>query len=160
MADGATSHSWQLAAGSWQLAAGSWQLAETTAYFIVAEALTDLVNHAGARTTSVKLAINDAQLYIEVRDDGAGGADPSQGSGCEPIHHPVSARSSSHRRSVGDPGSAWASLTTTTESRYHRSPTLCVRGGASSTACRTRQIANCLRGSARSRRARSPRQCG
>jgi signal transduction histidine kinase len=54
---------------------------ETTAYFIVAEALTNVVKHARASTTSVKLAINDAQLYIEVRDDGAGGADPSQGSG-------------------------------------------------------------------------------
>jgi signal transduction histidine kinase len=54
---------------------------ETTAYFIAAEALSNVVKHAGASTTSVKLAINDAKLYIEVRDDGAGGADPSQGSG-------------------------------------------------------------------------------
>ena len=55
--------------------------AETTAYFIVAETLTNVVKHARATAVSVKLTINDANLGIEVRDDGAGGADPSQGSG-------------------------------------------------------------------------------
>jgi signal transduction histidine kinase len=54
---------------------------ETTAYFIVAETLTNVVKHARASTASVKLTINDATLGIEVRDDGVGGADPSQGSG-------------------------------------------------------------------------------
>jgi signal transduction histidine kinase len=54
---------------------------ETTAYFIVAETLTNVVKHARASAASVKLTINDATLGIEVRDDGVGGADPSQGSG-------------------------------------------------------------------------------
>jgi signal transduction histidine kinase len=54
---------------------------ETTAYFIVAEILTNVVKHARATATSVKLTINDSNLDIEVRDDGVGGADPSKGSG-------------------------------------------------------------------------------
>ncbi len=54
---------------------------ETTAYFIVAEALTNVVKHARATAARVKLTINDGSLDIEVRDDGVGGANPSQGSG-------------------------------------------------------------------------------
>lgn len=54
---------------------------ETTAYFIVAEALTNVVKHARATFASVKVAINGANLDIEIRDNGVGGAEPSQGSG-------------------------------------------------------------------------------
>ena len=54
---------------------------ETTAYFIVAETLTNVIKHARATAATVKLTINDGNLDIEVRDDGVGGADPSQGSG-------------------------------------------------------------------------------
>lgn len=55
--------------------------AETTAYFVVAEALTNVVKHAHATTATIKLAINGGHLDIEVRDDGTGRADPNQGSG-------------------------------------------------------------------------------
>jgi signal transduction histidine kinase len=54
---------------------------ETTAYFIVAEALTNVVKHARATHISVTLAIAGDHLDIQVRDDGNGGADPAQGSG-------------------------------------------------------------------------------
>jgi signal transduction histidine kinase len=54
---------------------------ETTAYFIVAEALTNVIKHAHATTAAVKLAVNGNHLDIEVRDDGTGGADPELGSG-------------------------------------------------------------------------------
>ena len=54
---------------------------EITAYFIVAETLTNVIKHARATATSVKVTISDGNLDIEVRDDGVGGADPSQGSG-------------------------------------------------------------------------------
>jgi signal transduction histidine kinase len=54
---------------------------ETTAYFIVAEALTNVVKHAHATIATVKLAINGDHLDVEVRDDGTGGADPHHGSG-------------------------------------------------------------------------------
>ena len=49
---------------------------ETTAYFIVAEALTNIIKHARATIATLKLAINGNHLDIEVRDDGTGRADP------------------------------------------------------------------------------------
>jgi signal transduction histidine kinase/uncharacterized protein YjiS (DUF1127 family) len=54
---------------------------ETTAYFIVAEALTNVVKHARAGHITVTVDIAGDHLDIEVRDDGTGGADPAQGSG-------------------------------------------------------------------------------
>jgi signal transduction histidine kinase len=54
---------------------------ETTAYFVVAEALTNAVKHARATAAHVLAAVADCVLEVEVRDDGAGGADPSRGTG-------------------------------------------------------------------------------
>jgi PAS domain S-box-containing protein len=49
---------------------------EATAYFVVAEALTNVVKHAGAERAEVSVRVEDATLRIAVRDDGAGGARP------------------------------------------------------------------------------------
>ncbi|MGZ8648080.1 MAG: AAA family ATPase [Solirubrobacteraceae bacterium] len=49
---------------------------EANAYFIVAEALTNIVKHAGAGSAAVTTAVEDGELRLEVRDDGVGGADP------------------------------------------------------------------------------------
>jgi signal transduction histidine kinase len=49
---------------------------EASAYFIVAEALTNVVKHAHASHAAVKAAVKDGTLHLEVRDDGMGGADP------------------------------------------------------------------------------------
>jgi signal transduction histidine kinase len=49
---------------------------EASAYFIVAEALTNVVKHAQAARAEVTAALDDGTLSIEVRDDGIGGADP------------------------------------------------------------------------------------
>ena len=54
---------------------------ETTAYFIVAEAMTNVVKHARANRARVDVCIDDRALVIEVRDDGIGGADARGGSG-------------------------------------------------------------------------------
>jgi signal transduction histidine kinase len=54
---------------------------ETTAYFIVAEALTNVIKHADATYAHVTAAITDGALRLEVRDDGRGGADAAAGSG-------------------------------------------------------------------------------
>ncbi|CAA9518239.1 MAG: hypothetical protein AVDCRST_MAG30-2894 [uncultured Solirubrobacteraceae bacterium] len=54
---------------------------ETTAYFVIAEALTNVVKHAGATSAGVKVNVEDDRLVVVVRDDGAGGADPGAGSG-------------------------------------------------------------------------------
>jgi PAS domain S-box-containing protein len=50
---------------------------EATAYFIVAEALTNVAKHARATRATVRAAADDGELALEVRDDGIGGADPS-----------------------------------------------------------------------------------
>jgi signal transduction histidine kinase len=47
---------------------------EASAYFVVAEALTNIVKHSGARSAHVKASIEDSVLHLEVRDDGVGGA--------------------------------------------------------------------------------------
>jgi signal transduction histidine kinase len=54
---------------------------EANAYFIVAEALTNVARHARARSASVDVRQVDGRLRIEVADDGAGGADPARGTG-------------------------------------------------------------------------------
>ncbi|WP_460917011.1 sensor histidine kinase [Plantactinospora veratri] len=54
---------------------------EGTAYFVVAEALTNVAKHAGATAATVSLRLRADRLTIEVADDGRGGADPVLGSG-------------------------------------------------------------------------------
>ena len=49
---------------------------ESSAYFIVAESLTNVVKHADARQADVRALVTDGMLQVEVRDDGVGGADP------------------------------------------------------------------------------------
>jgi PAS domain S-box-containing protein len=55
--------------------------AEATAYFTVAEALTNVVKYADASHATVRLARENGELQIEVRDDGKGGAQATPGSG-------------------------------------------------------------------------------
>ncbi len=47
---------------------------EATAYFVVAEALTNVAKHARAGQASVAAHMADGQLRIQVADDGVGGA--------------------------------------------------------------------------------------
>jgi signal transduction histidine kinase len=54
---------------------------ESAAYFVVSEALTNVARHSGATNAAVSLVRVDETLVIEVRDNGAGGADPSDGTG-------------------------------------------------------------------------------
>ncbi|MCW3017345.1 MAG: sensor kinase, partial [Solirubrobacterales bacterium] len=53
---------------------------EATAYFVVAEALTNVAKHARAEHAEVTAHVEDGMLRLDVRDDGAGGARP-EGSG-------------------------------------------------------------------------------
>jgi PAS domain S-box-containing protein len=47
---------------------------EATAYFVVAEALTNVVKHARAGHAEVTVLIEDGTVQVQVRDDGVGGA--------------------------------------------------------------------------------------
>jgi PAS domain S-box-containing protein len=53
---------------------------EATAYFVVAEALTNVAKHARARHAKVTARVEGGTLAVHVRDDGLGGARP-EGSG-------------------------------------------------------------------------------
>ncbi|HWI72515.1 MAG TPA: GAF domain-containing protein, partial [Baekduia sp.] len=47
---------------------------EATAYFVIAEALTNVAKHARARRATVTARLDDGALRVEVTDDGIGGA--------------------------------------------------------------------------------------
>jgi signal transduction histidine kinase len=47
---------------------------EATAYFVVAEALTNVAKHARAERAAVTARVEDGTLIVHVRDDGVGGA--------------------------------------------------------------------------------------
>jgi signal transduction histidine kinase len=54
---------------------------EATAYFVVAEALTNISRHSGAQHATVTVRSRDQRLHLRVTDDGRGGADERRGSG-------------------------------------------------------------------------------
>jgi signal transduction histidine kinase len=64
---------------------------ESAAYFVTAEALTNVAKYAGAMSAGVSLAVEHGRLRLIVRDDGAGGADPATGSGLRGLRDRVEA---------------------------------------------------------------------
>ena len=56
-------------------------LVESAAYFVVSEALTNVLKYARATSATIRVAPRDEVLVVEVADDGCGGAKPSEGSG-------------------------------------------------------------------------------
>lgn len=64
---------------------------EAAAYFVVAEALTNVARYAGATIVRVEIRAEGDRLTIAVRDDGHGGADPARGSGLRGLTDRVAA---------------------------------------------------------------------
>jgi signal transduction histidine kinase len=54
---------------------------EVAAYYVTAEALSNTAKHAAASRASVAVERNDGVIRVRITDDGAGGADPSGGTG-------------------------------------------------------------------------------
>jgi signal transduction histidine kinase len=54
---------------------------EMAAYYLVSEALTNILKHSDATRASVSLTRRGTRLFVAVADDGAGGADRATGSG-------------------------------------------------------------------------------
>jgi PAS domain S-box-containing protein len=54
---------------------------EAAAYYVVAEALTNVAKYADASAVQVRAERQNGRMLIEVSDDGTGGADPAGGSG-------------------------------------------------------------------------------
>jgi signal transduction histidine kinase len=64
-----------------QLAEALPEPVEVAAYYVVSEALANVVKHAGAGAATVRVARMNGSARVEVQDDGAGGAEPDRGSG-------------------------------------------------------------------------------
>jgi len=64
---------------------------ETTAYFVVAEALTNVAKHASATRATVRARRTGDRLILEVADDGRGGADIGAGTGLRGLEDRVAA---------------------------------------------------------------------
>jgi signal transduction histidine kinase len=64
---------------------------QTTAYFVVVEALTNASKHAHSDRIEVRVALGEGHTMVEVRDDGSGGVDPTRGSGLSGLADRVSA---------------------------------------------------------------------
>jgi signal transduction histidine kinase len=64
---------------------------ESAAYFIAAEALTNIAKYAKATTARITATRSTETLQLTIEDDGAGGATPSPGSGLSGLHDRVAA---------------------------------------------------------------------
>jgi signal transduction histidine kinase len=64
---------------------------EAAAYFVVAEAITNVARYAQATHAAVDVHCDDGTLVVEVTDDGIGGADPSSGSGLRGLSDRIAA---------------------------------------------------------------------
>ncbi len=78
---------------------------ETTAYFVVAEALTNIAKHSGAGQAAVTVRARGGRLNLRIEDDGRGGADEDGGSGLTGIRRRVAAHDGTLRLTspVGGP---------------------------------------------------------
>jgi signal transduction histidine kinase len=65
--------------------------AEATAYYVFAEATTNAQRHARASSIHVRAVLEDSMLYIEITDDGVGGAAESAGLGLQGLRDRVEA---------------------------------------------------------------------
>ena len=64
---------------------------ESAVYFAVAELLSNVAKHSGATRAILRMYYADALLRVEVTDDGAGGADPGNGTGLAGIERRLGA---------------------------------------------------------------------
>ncbi|MBP2327708.1 signal transduction histidine kinase [Kibdelosporangium banguiense] len=64
---------------------------ESAAYFVVAEALTNVAKHSGATQVTVRISMSGDALTIEIADDGRGGADEDGGTGLNGIRRRIAA---------------------------------------------------------------------
>jgi PAS domain S-box-containing protein len=64
-----------------QTAARLPEAVEVTAYYVASEALTNAAKHAHASAVGITVDVDERWLALTIRDDGVGGADPSNGTG-------------------------------------------------------------------------------
>ena len=81
---------------------------EAAAYYLIAEALTNVAKYADASAVRVRVDADDASVVVEVSDDGVGGADAAGGSGLRGLADRVEALGGS--LAVVSPAGAGTSL--------------------------------------------------
>jgi signal transduction histidine kinase len=64
---------------------------EASAYFVVAEGLTNAAKHARCTHARIAVRVEDGWTTVEVRDDGVGGADAAAGTGLRGLADRVNA---------------------------------------------------------------------
>jgi len=64
---------------------------ELAAYYVISEALANVVKYAGATYATVDVARSNGDVLVEVGDDGVGGADPDRGTGLRGLEDRVRA---------------------------------------------------------------------
>jgi signal transduction histidine kinase len=64
---------------------------EAAAYYVVAEALTNIAKYGQASSARVSVTAVDGVLSVVIADDGVGGADPARGSGLRGLSDRVAA---------------------------------------------------------------------
>jgi len=64
---------------------------ESTAYFVIAEALTNVARYSQAGNATVRVARENGVVEVEVSDDGIGGANPAAGTGLRGLSDRVAA---------------------------------------------------------------------
>ena len=80
---------------------------EAAAYFVTAEALTNVAKYAQAqRGVGRRSRVEDGRLCLEISDDGVGGADARTGSGLRGLCDRVEALDGRARRSTRRPAAA------------------------------------------------------
>ena len=84
---------------------------EVAAYYVVAEALTNIAKHAQASEARVCASVEDGELRLSISDDGVGGAVTGGGSGLIGLKDRVDAVSG--RLEVSSPSGAGTTLTVT-----------------------------------------------
>ena len=77
---------------------------ESTACFVIAEALVNVVKHAGTTTAAVRLHEAGGHLVVDVSDRGRGGADPAGGTGLQGLADRVAALGGSSSLTAADGG--------------------------------------------------------
>jgi hypothetical protein len=109
---------------------------ETGAYYVVAEALTNVAKHARARRAAVDIRRAGDSLVVEVRDNGRGGAARVPGSGLDGLAHRVEAldgtphHRQSDRRADRDHGPAPVSAVAVSQGRSWRRVVLTALGAS------------------------------
>jgi signal transduction histidine kinase len=64
---------------------------EAVAYFVIAEALTNVLKYARANQASLRACYEGEDLVVEMQDDGIGGADEGKGTGLQGLRDRVGA---------------------------------------------------------------------